>query len=99
MPFYSIVAVHGLGANSDFAWVRKKRPEEGQFEDVNWLEILLPQSIPASRIRCFNYDSRWVGNNLPKQTLVDIARQLLDATFHSVTVPFISFKPADFLRR
>jgi hypothetical protein len=83
----SIIAVHGLGANPDFAWIRKKQPEEGQPEDINWLETLLSHSLPASRIQCFNYDSRWLGNNLPKQSFINIAEQLLDATLHSVSLP------------
>lgn len=92
MCIHSVIAVHGLGANPDFAWVRKKNPEEGQFEDVNWLETLLPQLLPVSRIRCFNYDSTWVGRKVPRQSFVNIARQLLDAIFRSVYLPSISLK-------
>ncbi|KAI9747383.1 MAG: hypothetical protein M1835_002128, partial [Candelina submexicana] len=81
---HSIIALHGLGANPDYAWLRKKNAAEGQHEDVNWLSQLLPNAIPSARIRCFNYDSRWIGRDLPKQRLTLIAEQVLDAFHHSV---------------
>ncbi|KAI9698517.1 MAG: hypothetical protein M1836_004098 [Candelina mexicana] len=82
-----IIALHGLGANSNYAWLRKKNVAEGQHEDVNWLSQLLPNAIPSARIRCFDYDSRWIGQDLPKQRLTLIAEQLLDAFHHSVIHP------------
>lgn len=82
----SIIAVHGLGAHRDYAWLHKKDPAKGIINDVNWLKDLLPETLQASkspiqpRIFCFNYDSRWLGGEVSKQRIMAFANQLLDAT-------------------
>lgn len=81
----SIIAVHGLGANPDFAWLRKKDPLRGMAKDVNWLRDLLPTTLlryePSLRARifCYNYKSKYVGKNLSKQRLTTVADEMLDS--------------------
>jgi hypothetical protein len=71
----SIVAVHGLGANPNQAWIRKVA--EGK---VNWLadQNMLPAKIPYARIMTFNYESKW-HMDAPKQRRHLCAIQLLTA--------------------
>ena len=87
----SIVAVHGLGANPDFAWFRKLDDNaRHSHEGVNWLEELLPNTLEANsprilaRILCFRYDSGWFGKKLTRNRLSDLARKLLDSLEHEV---------------
>lgn len=72
----SIVAVHGLGATPDWAWIWKVNKEE----HVNWLkdENMLPAKLPGSRIMTFNYESQWL-LGAPKQRRSLCAIQLLTA--------------------
>ena len=75
----SIVAVHGLGANPDWAWIRKV--ENGnEVIHVNWLadENMLPVKIPNARIMTFNYESKWL-LGAPKHRRSLCAIQLLTA--------------------
>lgn len=75
----SIIAVHGLGASPDWAWIRKV--ENGNEEaNVNWLadEHMLPAKLPDSRIMTFNYESKWF-LEAPKQRRSLCAIQLLTA--------------------
>ncbi len=75
----SIVAVHGVGASPDWAWVR--RVQHGSEEiHVNWLvdERMLPAKLPDSRIMTFNYESKWL-LGAPKQRRSLCAIQLLTA--------------------
>jgi hypothetical protein len=77
----SIVAVHGLGANPDWAWVRKVKVRATDEErNVNWLADLdlLPAKIPHARIMTFNYESKW-HKDAPKQRRSLCADQLLTA--------------------
>jgi hypothetical protein len=77
----SVVAVHGLGANPDWAWVRKVKERDTDKErKVNWLADLdmLPAKIPDARIMTFNYESRW-HKDAPKQRRSLCADQLLTA--------------------
>jgi hypothetical protein len=77
--------VHGLGAHRDYAWLRKKDASIQLENDVNWLKDLLPATLRArnpgvlARVFCYNYDSRWLGKDLAKRRLADIANRLLDA--------------------
>ena len=77
--FLSIVAVHGLGATPDWAWIRKVRDGDKEVH-VNWLadETLLPAKLPNSRIMTFNYESKWLSGDL-KQRRSLCAIQLLTA--------------------
>ena len=77
--FLSIVAVHGLGATPDWAWIRKVKNDD-QEELVNWLadEKMLPAKLPNSRIMTFNYESKWL-LAAPKQRRYSCAIQLLTA--------------------
>ena len=75
----SIIAVHGLGASPDWAWIRKA--EDGNAEaNVNWLadENMLPAKLSNSRIMTFNYESKWL-LGAPKQRRSLCAIQLLNA--------------------
>lgn len=77
----SIIAVHGLGANPDWAWVRKVKVEAtGEVRRLNWLadKDLLPAKIPYARIMAFNYESKW-HTDAPKQRRSQCAEQLLTA--------------------
>ena len=77
----SIVAVHGLGANPKWAWVRKVPVEApGEEKKVNWLadNDLLPSKVPSARIMAFNYESKWHAD-APKQRRSLCADQLLTA--------------------
>lgn len=71
----SIIAVHGLGANPEYAWIRKVG--EGR---VNWLrdQNMLPAKITNARIMTFNYESSWL-KDAPKQRRSICADQLLSA--------------------
>ena len=77
--FLSIVAVHGLGATPDWAWIRKVKLDD-QEVSVNWLadENMLPAKLPNSRIMTFNYESKWL-LGAPKQRRYLCAIQLLTA--------------------
>lgn len=81
----SIVAVHGLGANPDHAWVRHKDATLGLKDDVCWLTDLLPYTLRSAspcilaRIFTFNYQSAWLGKNLTDNRLENVAARLLNA--------------------
>lgn len=79
LRFISIVAVHGLGAHPDWAWIRKVDREQGKVH-VNWLkdDDMLPSKLPKARIMTFNYESRW-HYRAPKQRCSLCASQLLTA--------------------
>lgn len=97
MPQYrSIIAVHGLGANPDWAWTRKKAGKTGGEEIlVNWLkdENMLPSKMPNAQIMTFNYESKW-HKDAPRQrrllcadqllTALDNQRKQASATFHAI---------------
>jgi hypothetical protein len=77
----SIITVHGLGANPDWAWSRevKLNDKEGDKErKVSWLadENLLPSQVPHARIMAFNYDTQW-REDASKQRRSLYANQLL----------------------
>ncbi|KAK5988294.1 Vegetative incompatibility HET-E-1-like protein [Cladobotryum mycophilum] len=80
-----IIAVHGLAANPDYAWIwlPKNNPPgiPGYPEKhFNWLKDLLPTKLASSnipsRIMTFNYDSNWF-LDAPKQRLSNISDSLL----------------------
>ncbi|OBT96330.1 hypothetical protein VE01_05778 [Pseudogymnoascus verrucosus] len=82
-----IVAVHGLGANPDYAWVwlPKNNPRGNpSYPDtpLNWLRDLLPSKLLSSRLPCrvmtFNYDSKWF-LKAPQQRLSNISDNLLNS--------------------
>jgi hypothetical protein len=74
-PAIDIIAVHGLGATADFAWIRKT--DNGT---VNWLSdpLMLPSQLPNSRVFTFNYESKWI-LEAPRQRRTLCAIQLLTA--------------------
>lgn len=78
-PCVDIVAVHGLGASPDWAWIRKAK-DGNEAANVNWLtdENMLPAKLPDSRIMTFNYESKWL-LGAPKQRRSLCAIQLLNA--------------------
>ncbi|KPM42707.1 hypothetical protein AK830_g3870 [Neonectria ditissima] len=82
-----IVAVHGLAANPDYAWVwqpKNNPPDCPGYpkEYFNWLKDLLPTKLSSgklpSRVMTFNYDSTWL-MKAPQQRLSNISDQLLDS--------------------
>ena len=79
LVLYSIVAVHGLGASPEWAWIRKVQSGSEEVH-VNWLadEMMLPAKLPMSRIMTFNYESKWL-MGAPKQSRSSCALQLLTA--------------------
>lgn len=79
---FSIVAVHGLGANPDYAWVwnpKNNPPNRPGYPSgwFNWLKELLPTEL-SCRVMTFNYDSKWL-MNAPQQRLSNISDGLLDS--------------------
>ncbi|KHN94745.1 Peroxisomal targeting signal 1 receptor [Metarhizium album ARSEF 1941] len=81
----SIVAVHGLGANPDYAWIwlpKNNPPDSPGYPDepFNWLQKLLPAKL-SCRVLAFNYDSAWFAN-APQQRLSHISDNLLDSLRH-----------------
>ncbi|KAK2599135.1 hypothetical protein QQS21_005396 [Conoideocrella luteorostrata] len=85
-PNVDIVAVHGLGANPDYAWVwlPKNNPTNSRgYPDkpLNWLRELLPTKL-SCRVLAFNYDSTWLSTGLamaPQQRLSNISDNLLQS--------------------
>ncbi|EXA31563.1 hypothetical protein FOVG_17184 [Fusarium oxysporum f. sp. pisi HDV247] len=80
-----IVAVHGLAANPDYAWVwQPKNNPPGHpgypAKHFNWLRELLPNELSSAQLSCrvmtFNYDSKWF-MNAPQQRLSNISDTLL----------------------
>lgn len=78
-PSIDIVAVHGLGATPDCAWIRKVQNGDQEVL-VNWLadRNMLPAKLPNSRIMTFNYESKWL-LGAPMQRRHLCAIQLLTA--------------------
>jgi hypothetical protein len=74
---YSIVAIHGLGADPDHTW----RGRDENKKHVNWLTQpdMLPKAVPDARIMRFGYKSDWFGKFEAKMTFVDnVAQRLLE---------------------
>ena len=78
-PVCDIVAVHGLGATPEWAWVSKDR--SGPDPRINWLKDhrMLPHQVPDSRIMTFNYESKGLHPQAVKAKLSDCANSLLNA--------------------
>jgi hypothetical protein len=78
-PAVDIIAVHGLGANPDWAWIGKREVGNGE-EHIKWLsdKNMLPAKLPDSRIMTFNYESNWL-LGAPKQRRSLCGVQLLTA--------------------
>ncbi|KAK3317734.1 hypothetical protein B0T19DRAFT_296963 [Cercophora scortea] len=77
---FDVVAVHGLGANPDYAWVwnpKNNPPGSGGYpsEWFNWLKQLLPTEL-SCRVMTFNYDSKWF-MDAPQQRLSSISDNLI----------------------
>lgn len=76
------MAVHGLGANPDFAWVwlpKNNPPNSHGYPTTpfNWLSELLPKNLDC-RVMAFNYDSTWISKeSAPQQRLSNISDSLL----------------------
>ncbi|KFY45994.1 hypothetical protein V494_00659 [Pseudogymnoascus sp. VKM F-4513 (FW-928)] len=84
-PVIDIVAVHGLGANPDYAWLwlpKNNPPNNPSYpkKPLHWLRDLLPSKLLSSELPCrvmtFNYDSRWF-LKAPQQRLSNISDNLL----------------------
>lgn len=64
--------------------MRHKDISAGLEKDVRWLTDLLPQTFReyrasiSARIFCFNYQSAWLGPELSRNRLEEIATRLLD---------------------
>ncbi|KAI0405415.1 hypothetical protein F4802DRAFT_597245 [Xylaria palmicola] len=98
-PIVDIVAVHGLGANPSWAWVRKvKMNDTGEEKTVKWLEQedMLRKEIPNARIMTFNYESKWHAN-APKQRRALCAEQLLAALHDQRKAAGIEHRPLIFI--
>lgn len=67
----SFIAVHGLPASSDEAWVHKAT-------GINWLKDLLSSKHCEIRITTINHDSGWIAYSLV-QSLRDYGDINLDA--------------------
>jgi hypothetical protein len=82
LTLLSVIAVHGLGATPEWAWVAKvKQPgKPGEEKLVNWLEApaMLPKELPNARIMAFSYESKWLLEGL-KQRRALCGIQLLEA--------------------
>jgi hypothetical protein len=87
--YYSIIGVHGLGANPVHAWLwhKKNNPADGDGRgypttDLNWLQELLPSKLAAAKVSCrvmvYNYDSGWIVK-ARKQRLSNISDRMLDS--------------------
>lgn len=79
---HSIVAVHGIGALPEKTWTfRHLDPKNANkvIQRVNWLsdETMLPSEFPKARIMTYGYDSVWYGEAPPRQSLDDIATEVL----------------------
>ncbi|KAK3689501.1 hypothetical protein B0T22DRAFT_440978 [Podospora appendiculata] len=73
-------AVHGLGANPDYAWVwnpNNNPPGSDGYpsEWFNWLKEMLPMEL-SCRVMTFNYDSKWF-MDAPQQRLPSISDTLM----------------------
>ncbi|KFZ13980.1 hypothetical protein V501_03452 [Pseudogymnoascus sp. VKM F-4519 (FW-2642)] len=82
-----IVAVHGLGANPNYAWIwlpKNNPPDNPNYPDkpLNWLKDLLPSKLLSSKLPCrvmaFNYSSKWF-LDAPQVRLSNISDNLLDS--------------------
>ena len=90
---WSVVAVHGIGADPDWTWTASETDEEAKVrakkmkvavEEIekirtNWLEApnMLPKVIPKARIMRFGYESHWFGDTAVKQSVSSVADILL----------------------
>ncbi|OBT38924.1 hypothetical protein VE00_10715 [Pseudogymnoascus sp. WSF 3629] len=69
-----IVAVHGFGANPNYAWTA----DVGSKVRFSWLEHLLPKEVPNSRIMTFSFQSNWL-LHAPKTRTTLCATALVEA--------------------
>ncbi|KFY43045.1 hypothetical protein V494_02119 [Pseudogymnoascus sp. VKM F-4513 (FW-928)] len=69
-----IVAVHGFGANPNYAWTANV----GSKVRFSWLERLLPKEVPNTRIMTFSFQSNWL-LDAPKTRTTLCAAALVDA--------------------
>jgi hypothetical protein len=83
----SIVAVHGLGSNPEWAWTH----ESG----VMLLRDLLPKCFPNARIMAFNHDSKWDRDSSVK-SVEHCGKELLDnLNLVRKVCPFLLKQPSD----
>ena len=77
---FSVIAIHGIGADPDRTWETK---------GVNWLKDreMLPSAAGKSRIMRFGWASEWMGKDSIHQHSSKVADQLLDSlrTMRSVS--------------
>jgi hypothetical protein len=71
---FSIIALHGLGAHPDYAWVDRTTAKP-----VHWLkdEDMLPRVVPNSRILRYGYNAKWFGEDSVKSRIKDMAQSFL----------------------
>ena len=74
----SIVAIHGIGAHPDDAWVKNVGSKDNP-EWVNWLSDnkMLPSVVPKTRIMRYGYQSAWFGERDALRNMVSIEAQRL----------------------
>ena len=80
------MAVHGL----DGHWRKTWTHENG----LSWLEVLLPKSLPNSRIYSYGYDSRTHGSSpITQQFIHDFSRQLVSELVLERETKEVSVRP------
>lgn len=72
----------GIGTDPETTWTYYERNPHDKSKitrEVNWLSdsTMLPGTFNNARIMTFGYDSRWFGNDPPKQRLSGIGRKVL----------------------
>lgn len=80
----SIIAVHGLGSDVNWAWTWKDPADpENPALHVKWLQDpnMLPAIVPHSRILLYNYNSRWQ-KDAPKTRLSLCGEELARSVRH-----------------
>ncbi|OBT84478.1 hypothetical protein VE02_06420 [Pseudogymnoascus sp. 03VT05] len=88
-----IVAVHGFGANPNYAWIA----DVGSKVRFRWLELLLPKEVPNSRIMTFSFQSNWL-LDAPKTRTTLCATVLLDALHNKRQETNSTERPISFMR-
>ena len=73
MNYFSIVAVHGMGADPTDTWAY--RDPVTRVTICNWLtdEAMLRQEVPNARIMQFGYNAQWFGSSDEQPTKVFVS--------------------------
>lgn len=72
----------GIGTDPETTWTYFERDPQDKSKitrEVNWLsdKTMLPKTLYNARIMTFGYDSRWFGDDPPRQRLSGVARKVL----------------------